>query len=214
MDVSIKTLKQNAKAQLKGKWLNAILALLLSGLAMGLSSISGLIPLIIGGAVSVGVGLVFMDIMRGGSGDLNKLLDGFKNSFVNSLIAFLLTAIFVFLWSLLFVIPGIIKTYAYSMTFYILGEHPDMDGREAMKVSERLMKGYKGKLFLLHLSYIGWMLLIPLTAGILAFYVGPWMKNAEVNFYEWVKTQNPQPELGGTAPAAPVSTIPNPEITQ
>ena len=93
------------------------------------------------------------------------------------------------LWSLLFVIPGIIATYSYSMSFYILRDNPDMDANAARKASIEMMKGNKWKLFCLELSFIGWMLLSMLTFGILLLWVGPYMETAKAAFYEELKAK-------------------------
>ena len=91
--------------------------------------------------------------------------------------------LFVFLWSLLLIIPGIIKAYAYSMTIYIAEENPDMDPREAMKKSEEMMKGHKWELFVLDLTFIGWLLLSMLTLGILMLFVQPYIYTTHGHFY-------------------------------
>jgi len=97
---------------------------------------------------------------------------------------YLLMGLFTALWSLLFFIPGIIKSYAYALTPYILADCPNVRANDARKLSIRIMKGKKGKLFGFHLSYIGWAILTSLTCGILGiFYVYPWMNNAMAIWY-------------------------------
>ena len=91
--------------------------------------------------------------------------------------------LFVFLWSLLFIIPGCIKAYAYAMTEYIALENPNMDPREAMKKSEEMMYGHKWDLFVLDLTFIGWILLSMLTAGLLMLFVQPYIYTAHAHFY-------------------------------
>ena len=92
--------------------------------------------------------------------------------------------LFIFLWSLLLIIPGIIKALAYWMTPYILAEYPDVEPTEALKLSMRMTQGYKGDIFIMFLSFIGWMLLSALTCGILyMFYVGPYMHTSLAGLY-------------------------------
>jgi len=92
--------------------------------------------------------------------------------------------LFVWLWSLLLVVPGIIKALAYSMTHFILAEYPNVHARQALKLSMKMTAGHKGKLFVLGLSFIGWMMLSGLTFGILYFvYVGPYMYSTFAGFY-------------------------------
>lgn len=109
-------------------------------------------------------------------------LEGFK-SFGDSLALHILNAIFTFLWSLLLVIPGIIKAYSYSMGYFILADRPDLSGNQARKRSMYLMKGHKWQLFCLDFSFIGWYLLSLLTLGILAFWVYPYHMTARAEFY-------------------------------
>ena len=99
----------------------------------------------------------------------------------------LLTGIFVFLWSLLLVIPGIIKLFSYSMTKYILEEYPELSASEAIDRSRAMMRGHKFDLFWLYLSFIGWAILCVLTAGIGYLWLVPYMETAETAFYEDVK---------------------------
>lgn len=89
--------------------------------------------------------------------------------------------LFTFLWSLLFVIPGIVKGYSYYMTPYILAKYPEIPAKEALKLSMKIMDGRKMELFVLHLSFIGWAILASLTCGLLGiFYVFPYMMITEI----------------------------------
>lgn len=105
-----------------------------------------------------------------------------------------LVALYTFLWSLLFVIPGIIKTYSYAMTYYIMLDHPEMGINEAITESRRMMNGYKWKLFVLELSFILWRLLcmIPLVGTLVnVLYLTPYVAATRAAFYEELKRVNP-----------------------
>lgn len=102
----------------------------------------------------------------------------------------LLQTIYITLWSMLFVIPGIIKGLAYSMSYYILAENPGMTGNEAITKSKELMNGHKMDFFMLALSFTGWILLLIVTCGIASFYVVPYMNMAVTNFYLEIKGSN------------------------
>lgn len=106
------------------------------------------------------------------------------------LVVGLLKSIFIALWSLLLIIPGIIKTYAYALTDFILVDK-DFNGKytECLKLSNDMMKGYKFKLFVLQLSFIGWMILVGLTAGILGIFVYPYYYLSMAGFYEEIKAE-------------------------
>jgi len=99
----------------------------------------------------------------------------------------LLMTIFIFLWSLLLLIPGIIKSFSYAMTPFILEEHPELSASEAIDHSRAMMKGHKFDLFWLLLSFIGWLILCMVTFGIASLWVTPYMQTAVADFYEDVK---------------------------
>lgn len=99
-----------------------------------------------------------------------------------------LMQLYTFLWSLLFVIPGIIKSYSYSQTAFIKGENPNIPASRAIDLSKRMMDGHKGELFYLHLSFIGWTLLSSITYNILGIvYVYPYLYAAMTFAYEEIK---------------------------
>ncbi len=94
-------------------------------------------------------------------------------------------SLFTFLWSLLFYIPGIIKSLSYAMTPYILAKYPEIPAKEALKLSMKIMDGRKAELFVLQLSFIGWAILASLTFGILSlFFVTPYMIITEILWYK------------------------------
>lgn len=95
----------------------------------------------------------------------------------------------VFLWTLLFVIPGIIMAFAYAMTPYILEEHPEISAWDASTRSREMMKGHKFDLFYLYLSFLGWMILAILTAGIGFLWLTPYIQNAMAAFYNDLKAE-------------------------
>ena len=124
-----------------------------------------LISMFIGGFISLGNAkfqLSVIDHKDSNIGDLfsqsSRFLDGFKMKFW--------VGLKVFLWSLLFVIPGIIKEYSYAMTPYIMYEHPELSAKDAMKASQEIMSGNKWRLFCLHFSFIGWELLLVVVGTI------------------------------------------------
>ena len=98
-----------------------------------------------------------------------------------------LMGLFIALWSLLLVIPGIIKAFSYAMTPYILEENPELSANEAIDRSRAMMKGHKFDLFWLYLSFIGWAILCIFTLGIGYLWLIPYMQAAQASFYEDVK---------------------------
>ena len=115
--------------------------------------------------------------------ELGELGYAFSNAYINVVKTMFMRGLFTFLWSLLFVIPGIIKGYEYRMIPYILAENPGIDAKEAFAASKKMMDGNKWNAFVLDLSFLGWQLLSGHTCGILSiFYVNPYvsMTNAEL----------------------------------
>ena len=161
-----------------------------------ISGVLGLAVAIVAGPFSLGfVGLLLKRI-RGQEIRWENIFDGFKN-FGSAFVLSLCTAIFTFLWTLLLIVPGFIKAYAYSMAFFILHDNPKMDPLEAIKQSQIMMKGYKWKLFLLQLSFIGWAFLCVLTLGIGFFWLYPYMNLSIANFYENLKKNQEKALLEG-----------------
>ena len=117
--------------------------------------------------------------------------------------------LYVILWSLLFLIPGIVKLYEYRMIPYLLAEHPEMSKEEAFAISKQMMMGEKGKAFLLDLSFIGWILLSIFTCGLLLiFYVEPYMFSTSAALYEVLKYQKGTSATGFYRSIPPVTPIP------
>ena len=120
--------------------------------------------------------------------ELNELGYVFSHSYLNVVKTMFLRSLYIFLWSLLFIIPGIIKAYEYLMIPYILAENPEIDSKQAFAMSKQMMDGNKWKAFVLELSFFGWMLLSAFTCGILAvFYVNPYMFMTEAELYVALK---------------------------
>lgn len=141
-----------------------------------------LVQLILGGTVQLGYARYLLNQYNHAALDIKDLFsqfDRFKEGFLQHL----LRTLYVFLWSLLFIIPGIVKGLAYSMTPFIMAENPDMTAKEAIKASQELMDGHKGELFTLGLTFFGWLLLCALTLGIGSFFLNPYMNAAYAAFY-------------------------------
>jgi len=135
---------------------------------------------------------VAQKVYKDQSPEINDVFSGFKR-FSQAFIVTALKFIFIFLWSLLLVVPGIIKSYSYSMAEYISYDDPNISSNDAITKSRQLMNGNKGKLFCLEISYIGWILLVVLTLGILGLWVMPKINQAKYNFYlNLVKQEQPK----------------------
>lgn len=178
-----KAIKNNAKITLQEhRWISVGAHALFSLLVKVCSFIPGG-ALVLTGVFSYGN----VDFFLTQTDDIKTVFSGFKN-FAKSFLAGLLQFVYTSLWTLLFIIPGIIKTYSYALTYYILKDNPELTANEAITKSREMMKGYKWKFFVLQLSFLGWDILGMLTFGILSIlYVNPYKQYAYAEFYRKVK---------------------------
>lgn len=140
--------------------------------------------------------------------DVNKwkvLFGGFNSAkiFFKQVGVVVLNTILCVLWAILLVVPGIIKGLAYSMYPYVLRDEPDLSVWQTLKKSEAIMKGYKGKLFLMYLSFVGWFILGAFTFGILYIWLTPYIMTSTVKFYDDVR----RAYYNGNDPARPAFSI-------
>lgn len=193
-----KKIKQLAKRRLDGKVLLCFAVILLVGFAEGMINLvpvmGGVATLVLSGPIAISLAYVFIQLVKKDKKpEIDDLMVGFKDdNFLRGLVGYLEYVIFTFLWSLLFIIPGIIKSIAYSQMFYIMAEDPDIEAGDAMKKSMKLMKGHKMDYFLLQLSFIPWYLLCLLTFGILYIWVAPYVAATNAAFYKEISSVKSQ----------------------
>lgn len=142
--------------------------------------------------LTFGLYVTFLEFSRGNvrkslAGDI--FYNGFKWRYWRGLGCMLLVSIFTLLWTLLFIIPGIIMSFAYAMTYYVAKDNPELSVIDCIRMSRAMMKGYKWKLFVLYLSFLGWALLCVLTAGIGFLWLVPYINTSTARFYETVKLE-------------------------
>ena len=150
-------------------------------IGMGIS----LLSIVVSGIFAIAFAKFFLDLSNG----INPTFDGFFKSlelWAKGVLEILWSSLFIFLWSLLFVVPGIIKSIAYSQAFFILAEYPDVSVTQALKISQKITKGYKADLFVLELSFVGWALLSLATAGIGFIWLLPYIQTAQANAYKFL----------------------------
>ena len=186
-------LRAASRTTLSGNWMMAALATLVYLLiAGGVSSIpvaGSVLAIIVAYPLAYGFAILFLDLFREGKPiDIGKLFDGFKD-FGRVWGTLILVAVYTILWTCLLIIPGIVKSYSYALTPFILKDEPELRYNAAIEKSMRMMNGYKMKLFLLDLSFIVWMILSILTLGIGLLFLQPYMNNASAAFYEDLKAE-------------------------
>lgn len=202
--------KNEALSALRGNWANALVAtIIFVALALFFSSNDAInsyyqrivINPFIGYSLSFISLFVLLPLAAGYSNSMRVLLETGDNRLTNNSfsLAFgnwlhvvwgmILSTIYIFLWTLLLIIPGIIKSYSYALTPYILVEHPEMSANEAIEESMRLMDGHKFDLFYLQLSFIGWAILSILSLGLGFFWLIPYQMTAQAAFYRDIKNE-------------------------
>ena len=185
-----KELMAEARESLSGNWGLAIATFLVYGIIISIfqviPTVGSVLALFIAGPMLVGVSMFSLSLSRGESARLEQIFEGFKN-YGTVLGAYLLMVLFIFLWMLLLIIPGIIAAIAYSQTFYILAEDYTIGSMDALKKSKEMMDGYKWKYFCLGLRFIGWALLCILTLGIGFLWLSPYIQISYAKFYEDIK---------------------------
>lgn len=191
--------RQEIKAMAKQNFSNnywicvgaTILALVIIAAASGVTSfIMGIGILFIAPPIMIGLQYFSLCIYRDET-PAPTLETMFKTGFtgyLRKLGGILWMDLWIYLWTLLFIVPGIIKSFAYCCTPYILAEYPNVSATEALKLSMRITQGYKGDIFVMYLSFIGWFFLSGLTMGIVGiFYVNPYFYVSLAGLYEELK---------------------------
>jgi len=146
---------------------------------------------LLGSVISIGYSRFNLELVDEGEPAIENLFAYFRH-WQTAAAARILQAVYVLLWSLLLVIPGIMATYSYAMTGYILAENPELTASEAISMSKEMMRGNRWRLFCLHFSFIGWGFLASLTMGIGNLFLIPYREAANAAFYREVSgTQRP-----------------------
>lgn len=165
---------------------------MITGLLAGIATVVILIVLVakvfVGNLLKMG-GYRFFILNQTAQPGIGTLLDGFRSGhYVNIVLTMFLRDLFTALWSLLLVVPGIVKHYEYLMVPYIIAENPEMDYKEAFQISKQMMDGEKMEAFIMDLSFLGWYLLSAVTCGLLAiFYVNPYVQASFAEMYTFNK---------------------------
>lgn len=165
--------------------LNDQLGMIIAGSALYIALaaiIMAVIYFVLGSVIEAGYARFNMDLVDRKEARLESLFTYFYNWKTTAATRFL-KGLYTFLWSLLFIIPGIIASYSYAMTGYILAEHPELTASEAIEQSKEMMSGNRFRLFCLQFSFIGWSILCSFTLGIGNLWLRPYKQTATAAFY-------------------------------
>ena len=189
--MSAKYFRNLGWAQLSGRWTSAALfALVYMAISTAAGSLTGpmvwLVVLLLM-PLSYSYNVAFLDDKRSASEfKIEQLFDGYKD-FLRIMGTMLLTEVYIVLWTLLLIVPGVIKAISYSQTQFILKDYPELSYNEAIERSMAMMEGHKMQYFFMALSFIGWILLAIISCGILSLWVNPYISATNAHFYEYVK---------------------------
>lgn len=183
--------KKNALAILKGDWglacVLTIISAILVPLPLVLCPVAGVCIL---GILGVAISFTFMKMIALSSGDnpnekatFSTFLQGIEERWLTALLGSLWQLLWITLWSMLFVIPGIVKAYSYSMMFFVIAENPKIGATKAMDISKILTQGHKADLFVLDLSFLGWAFLSSLISGLGFIWLFPYEHMTKTHAY-------------------------------
>lgn len=191
-------IKTMAKQRISGKiGILFLCTIIVAAISFIANLILGLIPfvgsliasIIVTPAFALSMARIYLDLYKNDKKpDVGEVFSGFDDFWSAFKVTFL-SGFFTFLWALLFIVPGIIKAISYSMSMYILAENPGMPALQVISKSKEMMHGHKMDYFVLSLSFIGWLLLVPITCYIAYIWVGPYMETTYVAFYNSIKPQ-------------------------
>lgn len=163
------------------------------GVSLG-SGLLGLVVFIIGGTIELGYAQFLLKQHDGNDIAFNDLFSQFYR-FGQGFAQQFLRGLYIFLWSLLLVIPGIVKGFSYAMTPFIMTDHPELTASEAINRSKEMMNGHKWELFVLDLTFIGWSILCALTMNLGHLFLNPYKNAAYAVFYRQISGQRRYSEL-------------------
>jgi len=166
-------------------WNEQLTGILIGGTAIIILSalVSAVIFFVLGGVLEVGYSSFNLDLVDRRKQPEIGTMFGYFPRWKTAAAAKFLRGLYAFLWGLLFIVPGIVVSYSYAMTGYILAEHPELSAQEAMERSKQMMYGNRFRLFCLEISFIGWSLLCLLTFGIGNLWLTPYVQTATAAFY-------------------------------
>ena len=191
-------LRNDAKSILRGKWGTAVVITLVTVIIQSMLTASqDELPLLylllytfLSLPLNFGITMTYLYLSRGGGFSVENMFSAFNSTYyIKSVVLGLLTTIYVFLWSMLLIVPGIIKAMSYFLAPYILADNPSLSGEQAICQSMKMMEGHKMDLFLMTLGYLGFVLLSACLLLIPLLWVVPYYQTTFARFYDSVKAE-------------------------
>jgi uncharacterized membrane protein len=180
-------LMTQAREALRGRWGVAVggacLYMLVITLAGWPKHMGNILGLLIDGPMFLGFTVFSLALARKQEADVSQVFSGF-NDFLRAFVTYLLMLLFVLLWALLLIVPGVIAALSYSQVFYILAEDKNIKSMDALRKSKAMMEGHKGELFRLGIQFLGWFLLSILTFGVGFLWALPYFQTTMALYYD------------------------------
>lgn len=187
MKPTCQELRDNAWKALEksgGYWYAVLLLLIVTAIIAAASGVTGGVLGLLALPMTFAYNIEILKLDREGKvPQIESIFNIYRDNFQKSFLVTFLIELFVLLWALLFIIPGIIMAYAYSMSIYIAHDNPELTAMEAIQKSKEMMRGHKWDLFVLDLSFIGWILLCCFTFGFGFILLQPYIDTAHAEFY-------------------------------
>jgi uncharacterized membrane protein len=186
MHITRTTLKSEAKRKLSGQTKPSAIVTFVTWLLPTIAGPSGIAPLIFDGPFGAGMAQFFLRLVRGEAPGVGTMFLGFSK-FLRNIRVWLMQLVFVLLWALLLIVPGVIAGLRYSMVWFVLADEPELTARQAMDRSKALTKGRLRDLFVLGLSFFWWLVFGIITLGIGFLYVVPYVQTTWALVYEGMR---------------------------
>jgi uncharacterized membrane protein len=199
MFITRTTLKTEAKKRLAGQTRPSALVTFVTFFVPQFILPSGLGPLIVDGPFSAGMANFFLQLIRGQNPGMGTMFQGFSN-FWRNIRLWLLQVVFVVLWGLLLVVPGVVAALRYSMAWFVAVDEPELTAREVMERSKQLTKGRLRDLFALAVSFVWWVGFGIITLGIGFLYAVPYIQTTWALVYEGLKAAEVRPQASPELP--------------
>ena len=181
-------------ADIANTYFHPTISMALATVTITIAIVGMVLKIFVESNLKVGGAKFFILNQMGMQPEFGTILDGFKSGkYANIVLIMFLKELFIALWTMLFIVPGVMKSYEYYMVPYILAENPGMDSKSAFAISKRMMDGEKWDTFVLEISFIGWQILSLFTIGILGVaYVSPYLEATRAELYAYCKEKGYQ----------------------
>lgn len=190
---------RRAREAMRGNWgMGVAFVLIMMAISFGIGQLAhafgDFVGVLFAGVFLLGTANFFLSISRTSNADLSQFVEPFPR-FLPALLVYLVSSIFILLWSLLLILPGIVAMLSYSQIYYLMCDHPGLSTLDTLRSSKALMKGHRWQLFRLHFRFLGWYLLVPFTLFIGLLWLIPYIHASMAEFYRELRKHQKTSEV-------------------